>query len=89
MKAERNFSLETLILAGSFVAVWIYFGIRIWAGRREIELSTWWQLLLLPALILLVIIFVRRAKRVLGALRNNDTNSFTPRPRSVNGQDNR
>jgi membrane protein implicated in regulation of membrane protease activity len=89
MKSQRNFSLETLVIAGSFVAVWIYFGARIWAGRAEIQLSPFWQLLLLPALVLLAIVFVRRTKRVINALRGRDEQgSYPPRFPSVNGRDN-
>lgn len=69
MKPQRNFSTETLIIAGSFVAVWIYFIARIWAGRAQVTLSPFWQVLLLPALVLLVIIFVKRLRRVARALR--------------------
>jgi hypothetical protein len=74
MKTEK-YSWETIGIAISFIAVWIYFLIRIWAGRAEIELSPFWQLLLLPALIAMLVIFVRRMKRVVNAIRGNDGNA--------------
>jgi len=78
MKSEK-YSWETIGIATSFIAVWIYFLVWIWAGRSQIELSPFWQLLLLPALVAMLIVFVRRMKRVLGAIRGKDTN-MPPHP---------
>lgn len=60
------------MIAISFFAIWIYFLIWLWAGRREVQLSPAWQLLLAPSLILLAVVFVRRVKRVLSSLRGED-----------------
>jgi hypothetical protein len=78
MKTPRKNSWETSVIAISFIAVWIYFAARIWAGRNEITISPAWQLLLLPSLILLIVIFARRLRRVLGSLRGEDGHEQEP-----------
>jgi hypothetical protein len=82
MKSSRSYSWETIAIAASFAAMWIYFLVWLWAGRNEIELSPAWQFLLLPALVLLIVIFARRLRRVLALLRGKSDGTTLP---SVNG----
>lgn len=62
---------ETIVIALSFVGVWIYFFAWLLAGRAEEPLSAWWQLLLLPCLVALFIVFRQRFKRAQAIMREN------------------
>lgn len=67
---------ETLVIVANFVGVWIYFLAWIAAGRAKEPLAIWWQFLLLPLLVALVVVFLRRIARAKHAVRENTT----PRP---------
>jgi hypothetical protein len=77
MKSPRKYTWETFAIALSFIAMWIYFLVWLWAGRQEAPLAPAWQILLLPSLVLLAVIFARRMRRVLALLRGKgkDTSS--------------
>jgi hypothetical protein len=85
MKSPRSYSWETVVIAVSFLAVWVYFAAWIWAGRNETPLSAAWQLLLLPALVLLAVVFVRRMQRVMSSLRGQSKSTPPHFPPSQNG----
>ena len=51
-------------MAACFAAVWVYFIIWIAARKYGSGLSNWWQLILLPILIIVLVITVRRVKRI-------------------------
>ena len=73
---------ETLVIAGSFAGMWIYFFAWLAAGRAQTPLSPYWQLLLLPCLLALFLVFKKRIKRAQNAVREaSEQNSFPPRPR--------
>lgn len=77
MKPSK-YSWETLVIAASFVAVWIYYLLRMRASHGDTPLSPASQLLLLPAVVLLVVVFVRRMTRVFGAMREAMNRSGSP-----------
>lgn len=87
MKSQRSHSWETYAIALSFVAVWIYFAAWIWSGHTRVQLSTAWQLLLLPALVIMAVIFMRRLRRVLASMRgeNDEDSPVLPPNRTFNG----
>lgn len=62
---------ETIVIALSFVGVWIYFFAWLLAGRTEKPLSSWWQLLLTPCLVALLVVFFRRFKRAREIVRQS------------------
>lgn len=69
---------ETIVIALSFVGVWIYFFAWLIAGRREEPLSAWWQLLLLPCLVALFIVFRQRFKRAKEIVHQNKERQQRP-----------
>jgi cytochrome bd-type quinol oxidase subunit 2 len=60
---------ETAVLFFSFVLIWAWFLARQSALRNEESLHRAWTAALLLAVVALVVIFVRRTKRTLAALR--------------------
>jgi membrane protein implicated in regulation of membrane protease activity len=82
MKPQRSYTWETVVIILSFLAVWVYFAAWIRAGRNETPLSPAWQLLLLPALVLLAVVFVRRVQRVMNSLRG-ESKSTSPHGKST------
>jgi uncharacterized membrane protein len=67
---------ETLVIAASFAGVWIYFFAWLAAGRAKAPLSAWWQFLLVPCLIALIIVFRRRFARAKNAVRESSRPGF-------------
>jgi membrane protein implicated in regulation of membrane protease activity len=67
---------ETLVIAASFAGVWIYFFAWIAAGRAKAPLSVWWQFLLVPCLIALVVVFRRRLARAKNTVRESNRPGF-------------
>lgn len=62
---------ETLVIAASFAGVWIYFFAWLAAGRDKTPLAPTWQLLLVPCLIALFIVFRRRLARARSTMRES------------------
>lgn len=61
-------------MAACFGAVWVYFMVWIVARKLGNDLNNWWQLILLPVLVVALIITGRRISRIkkeLAELQNN------------------
>ncbi len=67
---------ETVVIALSFIGVWIYFFAWIAAGRAKAPLEVWWQFLLVPCLIALVVVFRLRFVRAKNAMRESTRPGF-------------
>lgn len=64
---------ETAIMIGSFIMLWVWFLARQAAYKSPTgQFSLFWQVPLIIALVALVVVTVRRAKRVQRALRGED-----------------
>lgn len=60
----KRWTGESWLMAVCFAAVWVYFVAWILARKFGSGLSNWWQLILLPALIAMLIIMGRRISRI-------------------------
>jgi len=60
----KRWNGESWIMAACFAAVWIYFLVWIAARKYGSGLSNWWQLILLPVLVIVLIITARRISRI-------------------------
>lgn len=60
----KRWNGESWVMAACFVAVWIYFIAWIAARKYGSGLSNWWQLVLLPLLIIVLVITARRVSRI-------------------------
>lgn len=60
----KRWNGESWIMAACFAAVWVYFIVWIAARKLGSELSNWWQLILLPILIIVLVITARRVSRI-------------------------
>jgi hypothetical protein len=60
----KRWSAESWIMAACFAAVWIYFLAWMVARKLGSGLSDWWQLILLPLLVIVLVIMGRRISRI-------------------------
>lgn len=60
----KRWNGESWIMAACFAGVWVYFIVWILARKLGSELSNWWQLILLPLLIIVLVITARRVSRI-------------------------
>ena len=60
----KRWSGESWVMAACFAAVWVYFIVWIAARKMGNGLSNWWQLVLLPLLIIVLVITGRRVSRI-------------------------
>jgi len=60
----KRWNGESWVMAACFAAVWIYFIVWIAARKYGSGLSNWWQLVLLPLLIIVLVITARRISRI-------------------------
>ncbi len=60
----KRWNDESWVMAACFAAVWIYFIVWIAARKYGSGLSNWWQLVLLPLLIIVLVITARRISRI-------------------------
>ena len=70
MNSSRTPRWETAIMALSFVLIWLWWLARTSAQRRGGQLDEAWQIALGAAVILLVVVMVRRVLRLREALRD-------------------
>jgi type VI protein secretion system component VasK len=75
---KRNHPLwETLVIAGSFILLWVWFLLRQVGLRTGTPMWRGWQALLAIALVALVVITVRRLQRVQRSFRGSDDEKST------------
>lgn len=60
----KRWNGESWVMAACFAAVWVYFLVWIAARKLGNELSNWWQLILLPLLVIVLVITARRVSRI-------------------------
>ncbi|MEO6908391.1 MAG: hypothetical protein ABI210_10925 [Abditibacteriaceae bacterium] len=60
----KRWNSESWVMAACFALVWIYFIVWILARKLGSELSNWWQLILLPLLVIVLVITARRVSRI-------------------------
>jgi hypothetical protein len=60
----KRWNGESWVMAACFAAVWIYFLVWIIARKLGNDLSNWWQLILLPLLVIVLVITARRVSRI-------------------------
>ena len=60
----KRWNGESWVMAACFAAVWIYFLVWIAARKFGSGLSNWWQLILLPLLVIVLVITARRVSRI-------------------------
>jgi membrane protein implicated in regulation of membrane protease activity len=60
----KRWNGESWVMAACFAAVWVYFLIWIAARKFGSGLSNWWQLILLPVLVIVLVITTRRVSRI-------------------------
>jgi len=60
----KRWTGESWVMAACYAAVWIYFIAWIIARKLGNDLSNWWQLILLPVLVIVLVITARRISRI-------------------------
>jgi len=66
----KRWTGESWIMAACFALVWIYFVVWIAARKLGSGLNNWWQLILLPALVIVLVIMGRRISRIKKEIEN-------------------
>jgi heme exporter protein D len=78
MKEKKTPWWETAVLVASFILVWA------WFLTRGTKSAMVWNAVLLLAVVALVVVFVRRVRRTVAALRDQSSN-FKDEPQSHGG----